>query len=143
MAKITIDENAKQKEGTAVVNVENSSTLGGQPLRIRIAIPDKEDKGVNVIPKDSLEDGVLWSPTIHNNHHAVMINKSHAFYQKVYFPNRDDRNVIAALDYMLWALSETEWGVKTTGSNEQFIEFKYNVSRILKSLMDKLDDPEV
>lgn len=143
MARITIDETAKQKEGTAVVNVENRSTLGGQPLRIRIAIPDKEDKGVNVIPKDSLEDGVLWSPTIHNNHHAVMINKSHAFYQKVYFPNRDDRNVIAALDYMLWALSETEWGVKTTGSNEQFIEFKYNVSRILKSLMDKLDDPEV
>lgn len=143
MAKVTVDETAKPKEGTAVVNVENRSTLGGQPLRIRIAVPDKEDKGVNVIPKDSLEDGVLWSPTIHNNHHAVMINKSHAFYQKVYYPNRDDRNVIAALDYMLWALSETEWGVKTTGSNEQFIEFKYNVSRILKSLMDKLDDPEV
>ena len=143
MAKITVDNNAKPKEGTAVVNVVNSSTQNGQPLRIRIAVPDKDDQGVTVIAKDTLEDGVLWSPTIHNNHHAVMINKSHAFYQKVYFPNRDDRNVIAALDYMLWALSETEWGVKTTGSNEQFIEFKYNVSRILKSLMDKLDDPEV
>ena len=142
-AQITVDPTAKPKEGTAVVNVVNQYTLGDKPLRIRIAIPDKDDKGVNVIPKDSLEDGVLWSPTIHNNHHAVMSNKSHAFYQKVYYPNRNDRNVIAALDYMLWALSETEWSVKTTGSNDQFIEFKCNVSRILKSLMEKLDDPEV
>ena len=143
MAEITVDETAKKKEGTAVVNVVNSSNYGGQPLRIRIAVPDKDDKGVTVIPKDSLPDGVLWSPTIHNNHHAVMINKSHEFYQKVYFPNRNDRNVITALDFMFWALSETEWGVKTTGSNEQFIEFKYNVSKILRSLMEKLDDPEV
>lgn len=144
LARVSIDRSTISSDSnTAVANVENVSTIGNQPIAIRIVIPQTNDKGVTVIPKENLEDGVLWSPTINNKHHAVMINSTHPFYQKVYFPNRNDRNVIAALDYMLWALSETEWGLQTTGSRDHFQDFKINVSRILKSLSNELPDPEV
>lgn len=143
LARVYVDNEKPSRPGTAFVNIENQSTVGTNPIAIRIVVPEETDKGVTVIPKENLEDGVLWIPTIKNGHHAVMINSSHPFYQKVYFPNRNDRNVISALDYMLWALSETEWGLQTTGSNDQFQDFKFNVSKILRNLSDELPEPEV
>lgn len=143
LATISINNEAPQKPGTAVVNVENSSTIGKDPLVIRITVPEETDPGVTIIPKENLEDGVLWMPTFKNSHHAVMINSTHPFYQKVYYPNRDQRNVITALDYLLWALAETEWSVSTTGTKDKFQDFKVNVSRILKTLVEELPDPEV
>lgn len=143
LATITINEDAPKQPGTAVVNVENSSTIGKEPLVVRITVPEETDPGVTVFPKENLEDGVLWMPTFKNSHHAVMINSTHPFYQKVYYPNRDQRNVITALDYLLWALAETEWSVSTTGTKDKFQDFKVNVSRILKTLVEELPDPEV
>lgn len=143
LAKVVVDDTKPTTNGTAIVNVKNASNVGEAPLSIRIIVPETKDKGVTVIPRENLDDGVLWTPTINNNHHSVMINSTHPFYQKVYYPNRNNRDVISALDYMLWALSETEWGLQTTGLKDHFQDFKINVSRILKSLVNELPDPEV
>ncbi len=61
-----------------------------------------------VVPAESLQGGGLWEPAIIDGKHAVRINKSHPYYQKIYYPVLSQSVLVTGMDALLWALAETE-----------------------------------
>ena len=109
----------------------------------RISIQDPIKPGQNrVIPADSLENGVLWRPGIVDGCQAVQINTSHPFYQKIYYPLKENRVFISGLDSLFWALTAAE--ISRMGSDEElemYEDMRILVSRNLKKLLNDLPEP--
>ena len=97
---------------------------------------------MRVIPKPSLEYGQLWEPCIADGKHAVQINQSHPYYQKVYAPILAQNVMVTGMDALLWALAEAEHKTYNEEIKEQYEEIRIAVSRILKTLVADLPDPE-
>ena len=59
-----------------------------------------------------------------------------------YLPNKDSKVVVEGIDSLLWALVEAEFTAVTELSKIQFDELRYQVSRILRRLVENFLDPE-
>ena len=96
---------------------------------------------------DSLENGVLWEPTLAQPHSggkgvsSVSLNRGHPFYLKAYLPNKANSPVVQALDYLLWALANAELNNLNPENKDAFEEYRIEVSRNLKKLVADLPDP--
>jgi hypothetical protein len=97
---------------------------------------------LTVKPVESITDGLLWEPTIIDTHHAVRLNTSHPYYQRVYLPNRKEAVVVQGLDSLMWALCEAELAAVSDSSKGHMLEVRYEVSRILRRLADELPEDE-
>lgn len=141
-----IEEKAKSVEGAKItvtkpdeVRIENQNGV----FQHKIAIISNPKPGqVRVIPKPDLEYGQLWEPCIADGKHAVQINQSHPYYQKVYYPVLAQNVMITGMDALLWALAEAEHKTYNEEVKEQYEEMRIAVSRILKTLVADLPDPE-
>lgn len=87
----------------------------------------------------TLQDGVLWVPSVINGSNGVTINTGHEFYLKSYLPHVGTSPVIQSLDYLLWALAQAEIN-NTDGNSQMFEDFKIEVSRNLRRLVEKLPE---
>lgn len=94
---------------------------------------------------DSIDDGLLWQPALIDQKQAVQINRGHPYYQKVYVPcileNRSGNVTIEGMDALLWALSIAELKVLNDNTKEYFNTLRYEVSRILRKLVENLPEP--
>ena len=141
-----IEEKAKAVEGAKItvtkpdeVQIENQNGV----FQHKIAIISNPKPGqVRVIPKPDLEYGQLWEPCIADGKHAVQINQSHPYYQKVYYPVLAQNVMVTGMDALLWALAEAEHKTYNEEVKEQYEEMRIAVSRILKTLVADLPDPE-
>ncbi len=141
-----IEEKAKSVEGAKItvtkpdeVRIENQNGV----FQHKIAIISNPKPGqVRVIPKPDLEYGQLWEPCIADGKHAVQINQSHPYYQKVYYPVLAQNVMVTGMDALLWALAEAEHKTYNEEVKEQYEEMRIAVSRILKTLVADLPDPE-
>ena len=129
-----VDEEKEQ------VRVDNK--FGPSRLKIKLSDP-KEPNEIHVKAVQDLESGLLWEPTVMLNNVGVLINTSHKYYEKVYVPNRNKSVIIQGLDSLLWALSEAEMETINEQNQRYFIEMRFAVSKILRTLIDHLPDPEV
>lgn len=136
---LTTAEVSAVDERTGKVTVSNNS--GTTTAIIRMVNPD--DMGsAHVVTASTLENGVLWEPTIGKNKAAaVALNTGHPFYTKAYLPNKANSSVIQAMDYLLWALAQAELNNINQGNTEAFEEFRIEVSRNLKKLVADLPEP--
>jgi len=135
MAEITIEDRDKNE-----VEVTNAK---GQ-VRLKLVIDDSgEDKEVNIQTVDSIDDGLLWEPAFIHQHHGVRINVGHPYYHKVYVPNYSSGVTMQGLDSLLWALSEAELGTVNESTKNHFQELRFEVSRLLRRLVDDLPEPDV
>lgn len=96
-----------------------------------------------VEPVDSIDDGMLWEPCIIDGHKAVRINSGHPYYHKVYVPNLASGVTVQGMDSLLWALCLAELGTINEATARYFSELRFEVSRLLRRLVDDLPDPEV
>lgn len=96
-------------------------------------------------PVDSIDEGLLWQPALIGGKQAVQINKGHAYYRKVYLPNILDKEspvgTIQGMDALLWALSIAELKTVNEATKEHFNDLRYDVSRILRKLVESLPEP--
>ena len=130
-------------DGVTDAYVKNKDT-GAIPYAVKIIVPDDDVPGVTVFVSDQIKDGTLWSKTIKDGNHAVMLNVNHPFYQKVYVPNHKDFEAMCGLDAIFWALCESEW--ESTSSDERKKLWKAinrSISNKLEDLVENLDDPEM
>ena len=95
-----------------------------------------------MIPVPSIDDGMLWNPCIVDQKHAVEINQSHPYYQKIYYPVLDQSNMVTGMDALLWALAEAELSTFNDDTKEQYEDMRIQVSRYLKKLIADLPEPE-
>ena len=142
-----IDEKAKSVEESRVtvtgkdqVKLENRNGTFTHKITIRSAAKAGQYR---VIPVETIEDGQLWNPCIvDGGKHAVEINQSHPYYQKIYYPILAQNVMVTGMDALLWALAEAELATFNSETKEQYEDMRIQVSRYLKKLIADLPDPE-
>ena len=123
----TGDVTVKNEQGTFSLKIPvSSATTPGQ---------------VHVQPTDEVADGVLFEPALIEMHKAVFINTQHPYYHKVYVPNYDDSVTVQGLDSLLWALCVAELSATSDSYSDLFSDMRFEVSRILRKLVEGLPDP--
>lgn len=142
-----IEEKAKSVEGARVTETEIPNevqvTNPNGTFSHKLAVVHLEKPGqTRVIPKEDLEYGQLWMPALVDGKHAVLINQSHPYYQKVYSPVLAQNVMVTGMDALLWALSEAELNTINELDKEHYEEMRIIVSRVLKKLVADLPDPE-
>lgn len=142
-----IDEKAKSVEQATItvtnndeVEIQNKNGTFSHKITI---ISNAKPGQIRIIPKESLESGQLWEPCIAEGKHAVEINQSHPYYQKVYYPVLQQNVVVTGMDALLWALAEAEHGTYNEETKEHYEDMRIQVSRILKKLVADLPDPDL
>jgi DNA mismatch repair enzyme (predicted ATPase) len=132
-AKITVTDIEKGEVEIANKNGVTKSTL---------TIKSTGDQGkCRVIPVPDLEAGVLWHPALYEEKHAVEINTSHPYYQKVYLPVLSQSVMVTGMDALLWALSEAEFATYSDETKEAYEDLRILVSQTLKKLVKDLPEP--
>lgn len=129
--------------GKVIIENENGSISG--TIRIHHPDPEKRSK-YRIIPVESIEDGLLWEPvaTEPTGTLGIHINQNHPFYQKIYFPFRDQKVIIIGIDSLLWAMCDAELSTyKTSETRETYETMRYRVSRDLRKLVEDLPEPEI
>jgi hypothetical protein len=131
---------------TPIAGSATEAEIVNKSGRFKIKIPvttAANPNEVNVQPVPSIDDGLLWQPAIVDGHHAVQVNTGHQYYSKVYVPNLSSGVTIQGMDSMLWALIEAELGATAEGTQKHFRELRYEVSRILRALVEDLPEPDL
>ena len=96
-----------------------------------------------VQPVGGLDDNALFEPAIIDGHQAVRINTSHPYYHKVYMPNLSKGVTIQGMDSLLWGLCVAELSTISDATAKHFEEMRFEVSRLLRKLVEDLPDPEI
>ena len=124
---------------TGEVTVKNEHGLFKMKLKISSAARPGE---VFVQPAEDVEDGLLFEPAVIERHKAVRINTQHPYYHKVYVPNLNSSVTVQGMDSLLWALCVAELSATTDKTAEAFKDMRYEVTRILRKLVESLPEPE-
>jgi hypothetical protein len=145
----SIEEKAKSVESSKV-EITNEKTGEVQitnqngTFKHRISIHHSEKPGqYRVIPVDSIDNGMLWAPTISDGKHAVELNMGHPYYQKVYYPILAQNVLVTGLDSFLWALAEAELSTFNDETKEQYEDMRFLVSKCLRKLVADLPEPDM
>lgn len=93
-------------------------------------------------PVESINDGHLWQMRLQNGRQVVELNKGHDFYTKVYLPNKGNSIAVQGLDIILWSLAITEANCTIPEYKKQFREFRFEVSKTLRELVESLPEPK-
>ena len=124
----------------ATGEVEISNQYGKHGLRLRITSASKPGE-VYIQPTEDVVDGLLFEPALIEMHKAVIINTNHPYYHKVYVPNRNRSVTIQGMDSLLWALCVAELSTTSEATVQTFQDMRYEVSRILRKLVEHLPEP--
>jgi hypothetical protein len=109
----------------------------------RITIRSASKPGqYRVIPVENIDDGMLWRPCVTEGKHAVEINQSHPYYQKIYFPVLEQNVMVTGMDSLLWALAEAELSTFNDETRYHYEDMRIQVSKFLKRLIADLPDPD-
>ncbi|MCB1680965.1 MAG: ATP-binding protein [Rhodospirillales bacterium] len=146
------NRNIKNKEaevGGAEVNIRDPNTgevtitnkNGTFNMKLSISSANKPGE-VYVQPVDELNDGMLFEPALIEQHKAVKINTSHPYYQKVYVPNFNKSVTMQGMDSLMWGLAIAELNATSDKVQQDFENMRYEVSRVLRTLVDNLPEPE-
>lgn len=141
--------NKEADVGGAVVNISNPNTNevivtnpnGKFTLVLPIATATKPGE-VYVQPVGEIADGLLFEPAFIDGHRAVQVNTAHPYYHKVYVPNFKESVTIQGMDSLLWALCLAELNATSDKTAEAFSDMRFEVSRILRKLVESLPEPE-
>lgn len=128
-------------EITGIDEVKLTNQYGTFNHKISIRSSTKPGQ-FRVIPVETLPDGQLWNPCIAEEKHAVEINQTHPYYQKVYYPILSQNVMVTGMDALLWALAEAELSTVNDQTREHYEDMRVQVSRFLKKLVADLPDPE-
>ena len=142
--------NKEAEVGGAEVNVSDPNTgevtvkneHGSFKMKLKISSAARPGE-VFVQPAEDVEDGLLFEPAMIERHKAVRINTQHPYYHKVYVPNLSSSVTVQGMDSLLWALCVAELSATTDKTAEAFMDMRYEVTRILRKLVESLPDPEV
>ncbi len=115
---------------------------GGQKVPLRVVIGDRAVEAY-IETANSLQDGVLWEPSVINGRTGVTLNTAHDYYQKAYLPNKENSTIIQSLDYLLWAIAQAELNNINPENREAFDEFRIEVSRNLRKLVANLPEAKI
>ena len=140
--KPSIENANPNSQEASIQNVSGKKIIIKTTVRNGIAPAD-----LYVTEADDVEDGFLWEPSLQSTGSegyvtAVRLNKRHDFFKKIYVRLANNGQGLQGLDLMLWALSTAEYNNTAEDLTPVFKEFREQVSRNLKKLLDKMPMPD-
>lgn len=145
----SIEEKAKSVENSKVEVTDEKTgevqiTNQNGTFKHRISIHHSDNPGkCRVIPVESIDNGMLWAPTIADGKHAVELNMGHPYYQRVYYPILTQNVLVTGLDSLLWAMAEAELSTFNEETKEQYEDMRFLVSKCLRKLVADLPEPSM
>jgi hypothetical protein len=145
-ANIHRKESALNTANVEILNKKRSEVMvenkeGQVRLKLTLSRPSKTGE-FHVQPVAEIDDGLLWRPALIDTHKAVQINTSHPYYFKVYVPNLKSTVTVQGIDSLLWAFCMAELGTVNEITKQYFLDMRFEVSRLLRRLVDDLPDPK-
>ena len=114
-------------------DVEIQNPSGRHRVQVHVASPQTDIVTERVQAVDNIRGDMLFQPILINGEKGVQLNKGHEFYQKLYYPNANNRNLILALDGLFWSLCVAEFkAIPHTDSARWFQNMRWEITRLLE-----------
>ena len=135
-------EGADAASQTAVV-----SNNRGSKITIKQKVENNvEAEGLYISPVDNITTGDLWEPSYRSagdvgHVGAVLLNKHHDFYQKIYLRAAGSGYSVQGMDLLLWAFSMAEQNNVNEELEPIFADIREEVSSNLRKLLREVPTP--
>lgn len=143
--------NAQKPQVTSVDPATQSAVIAnnqGPKITIKLAI--QSHVSIDTVFVDAVEDittGELWQPALRSagdsgHMPAVLLNKHHDFYQKIYQRAAANGYAVEGMDLLLWAFAVAEQNNTNEELEPIFEDIRTEISNNLRKLLRKVPDPE-
>nr|WP_290444496.1 MULTISPECIES: ATP-binding protein [unclassified Pseudomonas] len=121
-----------------------------QGNKIKLKVPVQNHVSPETVYVDAVENintGELWQPALRsagNSDHvpAVLLNKHHDFYQKIYKRAAANGFAVEGMDLLLWAFAVAEQNNTNDELEPIFEDIRNEISNNLRKLLRNVPDPE-
>jgi len=143
--------NASKPQVTSVDPATQSAIVAnnmGPKIRLRTAVQSNVNPdAIYVEAVESITNGELWQPALRspgNTGHvpAVLLNKHHDFYQKIYKRAAANGYAVEGMDLLLWAFAVAEQNNTNEELEPIFEDIRNEISNNLRKLLRNVPDPE-
>lgn len=143
--------NASKPDVTSVDPVTQSAIISnnmGPKIRLKTAVQSNvSPDAVYVEAVESITNGELWQPALRSpgtSGHvpAVLLNKHHDFYQKIYKRAAANGYAVEGMDLLLWAFAVAEQNNTNEEMEPIFEDIRNEISNNLRKLLRNVPDPE-
>jgi hypothetical protein len=118
--------------------------------KIRLKLPIQSHVSAETVYVEAVEDittGELWQPALRSagdSGHvpAVLLNKHHDFYQKIYKRAAANGYAVEGMDLLLWAFAVAEQNNTNEELEPIFEDIRNEISNNLRKLLRNVSDPE-
>lgn len=146
-SNMNVEEKASSIEEAKVIatgddSVKITNEHGTFNHKISVLNPNDKTK-CRIVLVDNIQSGALWEPCLSDGKQAVQINKSHPYYQKIYYPTLSNNVTVIGMDSLLWALGAAEFSTYDDKVKEYYEDIRYKTSYALKKLVADLPDPDI
>jgi hypothetical protein len=132
---------------SATQSVVVSNNLGA---KIKLKLPVQSNVSPNAVHIDEVESitsGELWQPAMRSAGEAghvpaVLLNKHHDFYQKIYKRAAGNGFAVEGMDLLLWAFAVAEQNNTNAEMEPIFEDIRSEISNNLRKLLRNVPDPE-
>lgn len=100
-----------------------------------------DSSGSRIETVNSLDQGVLFEPRWNGSEAVIFLNKSHPFYQKIYFACLGDELAIQGLDFLIHSMCHAELLTRVDRAIEQFRRMRLEMSEMLRQYVAEIDSP--
>lgn len=120
----------------------------GPKIRIRRPVQNYVSPDtIYVEAVDTIQTGELWQPafrSVGDSGHvpAVLLNKHHDFYQKIYQRAAENGYAVDGMDLLFWAFAVAEQNNTSDELEPIFLDMREEISGNLRKLLRHLPDPE-
>ena len=143
--------NASKPQVTSVDSTTQSVVVSNNMgPTIKLKLPVQSNVSPETIYVDAVEDittGELWQPAFRSageSGHvpAVLLNKHHDFYQKIYKRAAANGFAVEGMDLLLWAFAVAEQNNTNEELEPIFEDIRNEISNNLRKLLRHVSDPE-
>lgn len=120
----------------------------GDKIKIKSPVQNNvSSKSVYVEAVDDITSGELWQPAFRSSGEsghvpAVLLNKHHDFYQKIYKRAASNGFAVEGMDFLLWAFAVAEQNNTSDEMEPIFEDIRSEISRNLHKLLRNYSEPE-
>ena len=120
----------------------------GPRIRIRQPIENNvSSKSIHIEAVDTIRNPDLWQPTLRSVKDsdyvtAVLLNKHHDFYNKIYLRAAANGYAVEGMDFLLWAFATAELNNTDDELVSIWNDIRLEISTNLTKLLRNLPDPE-
>ena len=142
---------ASKAQVTSVDTTTQSAVIAnnmGSKIKLKLAV--QSNVSPDTVYVDAVEDintGELWQPALRSagdsgHMPAVLLNKHHDFYQKIYKRAASNGFAVEGMDLLLWAFAAAEQNNTNEELEPIFEDIRSEISNNLRKLLRNVPDPD-